>query len=282
MNIYVRVGLLHMAIRQNPRRATTQAIHQHTRKNHITTTTSRMSSSAEVESQPALDVGASDLQSGKSFVEQSRLAESLDSAKHRDQHHQDGSKAATKVFGIPELLEQILLEVDDQHALRTTLTQVSKTFQQTILGSIKLQRTLHAAPDWTRPKLCPAPIPSRILAFPAHKDKTFDHATAPTIKAHNRLHNFNLSFDRDALAWASDPASTTNGPFRNMLISQPPPVFFEIYCWSNTADYRASNVQTRIMNADGITCGQMFDLVRAADPIGGNVRATLWFGSKSV
>lgn len=272
----MRVELLHVTVREQPRQATLQGIYRRTSKSPIATSTSKMAASTEAQSKTMSDADERLVQI------LTRHIQHLDSVNHSGQHHQDSPNAAARVFGIPELLEQILLEANDPHALRTTLPLVSKTFQQTILGSIKLQRTRHGAPDWTHPTLLPAPIPTRMLAFPAHKDYTFGYANAPTINAHNRLHILNLRFDRDALAWASDRASTTNGPFRAMFVSQPPPVFLEIFCWSNTADYKARVVETRVMNAGGVTCGQMFDLVRAAEPIGGNVRASLWFGSKSV
>lgn len=206
----------------------------------------------------------------------------VDSMNDQANHHQDGYNAAAKVFGITELLEQILLQADD-HALRTTLPKVSRGFQQTILGSIKLQRRLHSAPDWTQPRLLPAPIPASMLSLKARKDSTSDEAQTTPIDHCSEVPQqvFDARFDRDALAWVCNLSSSTNGAFRNMLICQPPVTAVEIYCWSNTVDYRAKLVEKHIESESGVTCGQVWDLIKVSEPIGGIAKLTWLFERRS-
>jgi hypothetical protein len=141
------------------------------------------------------------------------------------------NKSATaKVFGITELLEMILIETD-QHSLHTALPRVSKDFALPILGSTKLQRSLHKVPDWKHTKMCPAPLPPSVTAFTAHKNGLYDHNTSPVIEPGAR-HRINVRFNEGFITWACDPYSTTNAAFRGMLICQPPVVAVEVSCFS--------------------------------------------------
>jgi hypothetical protein len=185
--------------------------------------------------------------------------------------------AASKVFNITELAEMILLKTD-LTTLHTTAPQVSKDLQQTILGSVKLQRHLHKSPDWSQTKMSPAPLPQKFVTYTlwgSCKDGSFDSENAPTIEP-NSQHILNLRFDTSAIAWACKPDRKANGVLRDMLICQPPVVAVEIYCWSAPA-HKIQVEQHRIENENGVTCGQLFDLVQASEPIGGNVRLTWSF-----
>jgi hypothetical protein len=197
-----------------------------------------------------------------------------------DQKPPKTPSAASKVFNITELAEMILLKTDIK-TLHTTAPQVSKDLQQTILGSLKLQRDLHKSPDWSQTKMSPAPLPTNFLTYQAQgsrADGTFDYDNAPAIEPDYR-HDSCVRFGRDAVAWACNPDRNANAAFRDMLICQPPAVAVEILCWSTqTADYKPKLEQHRVENEDGVTCGQVFDLAERSSPTGGNARLT-WFFS---
>jgi hypothetical protein len=190
--------------------------------------------------------------------------------------------AASKVFNITELAEMILLKAD-MTALHTTVPQVSKDLQQTILGSIKLQRDLHKSPDWSQTKMTPAPLPTKFVtdqAWGSHAGGTFDYNNAPTIEP-NYKHHSCVRFDKDAIAWACNPDRKANAAFRSMLVCQPPAVAVEILCWSTqTDDYKPKLEQHRIENEDGVTCGQLFDLAELSSPTGGNARLSWFFSDR--
>jgi hypothetical protein len=192
--------------------------------------------------------------------------------------------AASKVFNITELAEMILLKTDIK-TLHTAAPQISKDLQQTILGSIKLQRDLHKSPDWSQTKMSPAPLPTNFLTYQAQgsrADGTFDYDNAPAIEPDSEHHSC-VRFGRDAVAWACNPDRNANAAFRDMLVCQPPAVAVEILCWSTrTADYKPKLEQHRVENEHGVTCGQVFDLAELSSPTGGNARLTWFFSDRKV
>lgn len=234
-----------------------------------------MSTSTNNESQTQHIAAEQHLAPSQALVQRPTI---VDLPVHQDGHLHKNSNAAATVFGITELSERILFYADI-HALRSTLPQVSKDIYQTIIGSVKLQRDLHNAPDWSQTKMLPAPIPERMITYKDHKDGKFDHDNAPPVIEAGSEHILNVRFDRDAIAWACSSDRSVNGRFRNMLICQPPVAAVEIFCWS-TVDYKPKLEQRRIENKNGVTCGEMFDLVRASSPIGGNSRLTWFFSDR--
>jgi hypothetical protein len=198
----------------------------------------------------------------------------VDPVDRDDQQPSNDSSAAAKVLGTTELLELIFLE-PDQRSLRTTLPRVCKAFQQTILGSTKLQRSLHNKPNWKQTKFSPAPIPPSAMAFTTHRNGLFDHDTAPAIHPSSR-HRFNMRFNPEAVAWAANPYSTTNAAFRNMLVCQPPVVAVEIFCFASVCGWPKLE-HNRVENGEGVTCGELFDLVRVSAPVKGDAQIGLVF-----
>lgn len=190
----------------------------------------------------------------------------IDPTRHANQQHSSKPSAMAKAFETTELLEMILVQAHPR-LLHIVLQQVSKNFQQTILASINLQRNLHYLPDWKRTKMYPAPLPPSIVTFRAHKDgRVFDYDTAPTIEP-NTSHMINVHFNKDAVSSACSPYVTANSSLRTMLICQPPVVVVKIFCQS-IIDSAPRFVGSRIENANGVTCGQLFDLVERLSPIG--------------
>jgi len=189
-----------------------------------------------------------------------------DSASHVNQQHSSKPSAMAKVFETRELLETILVQAHPR-LLHIVLQQVCKNFQQTILGSINLQRNSHYLPDWKRTKMYPVPLPPSMVTWRARKDgRLFDYDTAPTIEP-NTSHMISVCFNRDAVSSACSPYVTANSPLRTMLICQPPVVAVKIFCQS-IIDSVPRFVGSRIDNANGVTCGQLFDLVERLSPIG--------------
>lgn len=90
-----------------------------------------------------------------------------------------------------------------------------------------------------------------------------------------------MRFAIDATSWACNPIRSTNAAFRNMLICQPPVVAVEIFCWSSI-NYQPKLEGNRVENEGGVTCGQLFDLVRKACPIGGNAKLVWFFSGREI
>jgi len=190
----------------------------------------------------------------------------INAASRVNRQHSSKLSAMAKVFETQELLEMILAQAHPR-LLHIVLQQVTKNFQQTILTSIKLQRNSHYLPDWMRTKMYPAPLPPSMVTFKSRKDgRLFDYDTAPTIEP-NTSHMISVCFNKDAVSSACSPYVTANSPLRTMLICQPPVVAVKIFCQS-MIDYAPRFVGSRIENANGVTCGQLFDLVERLSPIG--------------
>lgn len=183
---------------------------------------------------------------------------------------------AAQVFATTELMEMILLNAHHR-PLRSTLQQVSHRLRDTIRGSPRLQRNLHYTPDWKRTTICPAPIRASMLNYIESVQDTagnFLYDCEPEVTDRN----FILRFARDAIAWACNKDRSANSTFRSMLVCQPPPVAVEIFCWTEGEDpSKLKNVKRRIENVNGIRVGELFDLVQASAPIGGNTRMRYTF-----
>jgi hypothetical protein len=189
------------------------------------------------------------------------------------------STTASQVFNTTELAEMILLHADSRE-LRTTLPRVSKQIRDVITGSVQLQRRLHNPkhPLWDHPTICPAPISTTMLSWTAdfHGDGRFPYEDPPQVSS---TYQREVNFEAKGLDWACDTTSTTNQAFREMLVCQPPAVRIETLCWSqakNRPDFG------HIEDPNGITCGELFDHVKAQAPSAGQIGLTFSFRADSV
>jgi len=186
---------------------------------------------------------------------------------------------ASQVFNVVELAEMILLQADN-HQLLFTLPQVSKHFRDIIAGSVRLQRYLHNPnhPRWADTTMCPAPISTTFLRWTAHicEDGSFPYDNPPQIPTNGSKYEHSVHFEAKGLDWACDSTSTTNHPFRGMLICQPPPVAIDTICFS-IVDWRPRSMIARIENANGITCGELFDHVKSQKPLAGQINLGFTF-----
>jgi hypothetical protein len=189
------------------------------------------------------------------------------------------STTASQVFNTTELAEMILLHADPRE-LRTTLPRVSKQLRDVITGSVQLQRRLHNPkhPLWSHPTISPAPISTDMLSWTSscHEDGRFPYENPPQVSG---VYQSDAHFEPKGLDWACDTTSTTNTSFREMLICQPPVVAIETFCCSQ-ADYRPKF--GRIKNPNGITCGELFDHVKAQAPTAGQISLSLCLHADSV
>jgi hypothetical protein len=189
------------------------------------------------------------------------------------------STTASQVFNTTELAEMILLHADPRE-LRTTLPRVSKQLRDVITGSVQLQRRLHNPkhPLWSHPTISPAPISTDMLSWTSscHEDGRFPYENPPQVSG---VYQSDAHFEPKGLDWACDTTSTTNTSFREMLICQPPVVAIETFCCSQ-ADCRPKF--GRIENPNGITCGELFDHVKAQAPTAGQISLSLCFHADSV
>jgi hypothetical protein len=189
------------------------------------------------------------------------------------------STTASQVFNTTELAEMILLHADPRE-LRTTLPRVSKQLRDVITGSVQLQRRLHNPkhPLWSHPTISPAPISTDMLSWTSscHEDGRFPYENPPQVSG---VYQSDAHFEPKGLDWACDTTSTTNTSFREMLICQPPVVAIETFCCSQ-ADCRPKF--GRIENPNGITCGELFDHVKAQAPTAGQISLSLCLHADSV
>jgi hypothetical protein len=61
-----------------------------------------------------------------------------------------------------------------------------------------------------------------------------------------------------------------------MLVCQPPTIAIDTMCFSQT-NYRPCPRMGRIENPNGITCGELFDYVKAQAPVAGQISLSLIF-----
>jgi hypothetical protein len=188
------------------------------------------------------------------------------------------STTASQVFNITELAESILIHADDLQ-LQTTLPRVSKQIRNVIAGSVKLQRRIHNPkhPLWDHPTISPAPISTAILSWTTsyHEDGRFPHEDPPQVPS-NCTYQRHVHFEAKGLDWACDKTSTDSQPFRSMLVCQPPIIAVDTMCFSQT-NYRPCPKMGRIENPNGITCGELFDHVKAQAPVAGQISLSLIF-----
>jgi len=189
------------------------------------------------------------------------------------------STTASQVFNTTELAEMILLHAESRE-LRTTLPRVSKQIRDVITGSVQLQRRLHNPkhPLWDHPTICPAPISTTMLSWEAsfHKDGRFPYENPPQVTGE---YERSVHFEAKGLDWACDTTSTTNQAFREMLVCQPPAVRIITFCWSQA---KPGPEIAHIENPDGITCGELFDHIKAQAPSAGQISLTFCFRADSV
>jgi hypothetical protein len=191
------------------------------------------------------------------------------------------STTASQVFNITELAEAILLHADNLQ-LQTTLLRVSKQIRDVITGSVKLQRRLHNPkhPRWDHPTISPAPISTTMLSrtTSCFEDGRFPHEDQPEVPPQWLTNSYqrHVHFEAKGLDWACDTTSTDSQPFRSMLFCQPPIIAVNTMCFSQT-NYRPCPKMGRIENPNGITCGELFDHVKAQAPVAGQISLSLIF-----
>ncbi|KAK4989311.1 hypothetical protein LTR50_003303 [Elasticomyces elasticus] len=198
--------------------------------------------------------------------------------------------AVDNVFLLPELLEQILLQVPIKDVL--VYQRVCGQWQAVIASSIRLQRALFFAPDWTRgARTCdtlreeddrpePKPQNNRLLlkAFPGYYPTiahTPSHSPTPLPghgdagdpDEHARLPrgrresqspgrwswDVNVAFPADHAPAASAAVLYERASWRRMLLSQPPCTSLHLVRRWQKAPRPA------IVRANGITMGDLSD-----------------------
>lgn len=177
--------------------------------------------------------------------------------------------AATRVSNIPELLQTIFSHVDTT-TLRTRAQRVSKTFRNTIRGSIVIQRRLHNIPAWN---LCHkgiyhAPIPAWMSTTSRFDSNLTGPVHPGSLLRPNAEHKLQLRFkSRRVLRWLHEPFHFGNKSFRRMQICIPPVVRVEMLCWSYHEALRVYvSVKRVVENDEGITWGEVVDEMVEAKP----------------
>lgn len=189
------------------------------------------------------------------------------------------SNTASQVFNITELAEAILLHADD-HQLQTTLPEsrsksaMSSPDQRSYSAAFTTPNT-HSGT--TRPSLQPPSRPPCSAGQPlATKMAGFPHEDPPQVPSNCSWYQRHVHFEAKGLDWACDTTSTDSQSFRSMLVCQPPIIAIETLCFSQV-DYRPCPKIDRIENVSGITCGELFDHVKAQAPVAGQASLSLFF-----
>jgi hypothetical protein len=182
--------------------------------------------------------------------------------------------SASQVFRIPELLELVLLHLAQRDILLAQ--RVSRSFRQTIEGSLRLQRALFLAPDWKLEGLvfdswsansCPhqKPVNNRLLlrAFPGNYPTVslviVNDSPTPNEMAIGRRGSEHwswdvcISFPADHEPFCSPAVSYPEASWRRMYLSQPPCT--DLYL---TRRYQKS-MNPAMVIPDGIRMGEFFE-----------------------
>ena len=164
---------------------------------------------------------------------------------------------ATEVFGVPELLECILLKLGTHDIL--TAQQTNKDFRDAVNDSVKLKWKLGLEPD-----------PSGHTYSPFHKlvkicptiFQTSENECFPGIKFESRTCHYGPKVDNDYPVMVRFARSyipkTVGSRYRAMLMFQPPVKELELSVLVRKSNATA-RMNHRITKEDGITLGDILD-----------------------
>ena len=182
--------------------------------------------------------------------------------------------AASEVLRLPELLEIILLHLPQREILLAQ--RVSRSFRESVEGSIRLQRALFFAPDYklegresnaysatSRPGEKPENNRLLLRAFPAnyptvslvimHEAPTANELDLGRRGSEHRSWDVCVSLPADKLPICSEAVSYPEASWRKMLLCQPPCSTLHL------ARRYQKSTRPAITRDGGITMGDLFD-----------------------
>lgn len=170
--------------------------------------------------------------------------------------------AADQVLRIPELLESILQNFTQRELLLAQ--RVSRRFNSTINGSIRLQRALFLAPDWSRdPRRKPENNRLLLRAFPGcyptvtlvikHDKPSREDLAVGRQGSEHWSWDVCISFPADKKPAANDKVDYAGASWRRMYLCQPPcPTLHLVRRWQRST-------HAAIERSAGITMGDFYD-----------------------